>query len=65
VVSLVLADNGDNLLGGLLASFLRGPHPSPSHNPKETLPIPLKLRVHAHSTAPGEMSPREQILENE
>ena len=41
-----MVDNGDNPLGGLLASSLRGLYPLPSRNPKEIPPIPLKLRAH-------------------
>jgi SOS-response transcriptional repressor LexA len=43
-----LADNGDNPLGELLASSLRGPYPSPSRNPKEIPPLSLKLPARAH-----------------
>jgi len=40
VVSFVLVDNGDNLLGGLLASALRGPYRFPSRHPQAIRPIP-------------------------
>jgi hypothetical protein len=47
-VSAVLVDYGDNPLGALLASSLRGPYLFPSPNLKEIRPIPLRQHAHAH-----------------
>ena len=43
----VFVDYGDNLLGALLASSLRGFYLFPSPNLKENPPVPLTLRAHA------------------
>jgi hypothetical protein len=41
-VSYVLVDTGDNLLGALFASSLRGLYPLPSHNLNKFPPISLR-----------------------
>ena len=49
-VSVVLVDNGDNLLGELLASSLRGNYPCPLPNLNKFSMIPITQLAHAQSS---------------